>query len=76
MIPRQSVPQTPLPGCPLGWVGLEEELALITPIQALIGRVLLLTLAYFLVFQVSPFINSWLYNLSPQVSSELISKCW
>uniref|UniRef100_A0A673V022 Lipid-binding serum glycoprotein N-terminal domain-containing protein n=1 Tax=Suricata suricatta TaxID=37032 RepID=A0A673V022_SURSU len=23
-----------------------------------------------------PFINSWLYNLNPQVTNQLISKCW
>ncbi|KAB1262517.1 putative BPIFA4P protein [Camelus dromedarius] len=29
-----------------------------------------------LILQVCPLINSWLYNLNPQVANELISKCW
>lgn len=75
MMPGQSVPQSPLPDFSLGWVGL-EELALITPIQAPVGSTFLLILAYFLIFQVCPFINSWLYNLNPQVANELMSKWW
>ena len=75
LMPGQSVPQSPLPDFSLGWVGL-EELALITSIQAPVGSTFLLILAYFLFFQVCPFINSWLYNLNPQVANELISKWW
>lgn len=40
-----------------------------------IGRVLLLTLAYFLVFQLCPTLNSLVSNLDLQLVNNLISKC-
>lgn len=68
------------PSKPLIWfspqMGWLRRTCLDYSIQAPVCSTFLLTLAYFLIFQVCPFINSWLYNLNPQVANELMSKWW